>query len=205
MKKLILLLAVFGIYLTGHAQGLALGIRAGVNNGNLTTKLPNIVQGPVHNGFTIGAFGRASLLGFFVQPEINFSQRIGEFQKVGVGSYTNTLNTIDINALVGLSVLGVVRVNLGPTLMTFVSTSQVGDKSIKDAYYGNDFYNSTAIGFQIGAGVDLGKLCIDLRYDTNLSNLGMTSVYSSYFGHGSNYSTGFGMFQFTLGYKIIKI
>lgn len=205
MKKLFLFVALFTFCITGYSQGLALGIRAGVNNGNLTTKIPNIVQGTVHNGFTIGAFGRASILGFFVQPEINFSQRIGEFQQVGVGKYTNTINTIDINALVGLSVLGLVRVNAGPTMMTFVSTSQKADASMKDINYGNDFYNSASFGFQIGAGVDLGKLCIDLRYDHNVTSLGKSEVYSNRFGHLTNYSTGFGMFQFTLGYKIIKI
>ncbi len=191
--------------MVSFGQGIQLGIRAGVNNGNLTTEIPNISEGKVQNGLLVGAFGRASLLGFFVQPEINFSQRVGAFEQVGVGSYTNTINTLDIVALVGYSLVGVIRLNAGPTLMTFLGTSQEATPTMKDNLYANDFYYNTAWGVQAGVGFDLGKLCVDLRYDTNLTSLGRDAVYSSVFGHNTNYTTGFGMVTFTLGYKIIKI
>lgn len=205
MKKFITLGLLLVASFSGFAQGLQLGIRAGINNGTMSTKLPNIVEGPVQNGLLVGAFGRVSLLGFFVQPEINYSSRKGRFEQVYVGQFTNTLNYIDINALFGYSLIGVLRVNAGPTLMTLVSVSQDADASMKDNSYSQDYYESSAWGFQMGVGFDLGKLCIDLRYDTNLTNMGKKSVNSARFPNPADYSTGYGMYTFSLGYKIFKL
>jgi len=205
MKKL--LLVALGIALTSgiYAQSFALGLRAGVNNGNLSTKLPGISEGTLKNGLTVGAFGRLGILGFFVQPEVNYSNRVGEFVKVGSGTFTNTISTIDINAMIGYSLLGIIRVNVGPTMMMVVKTAQDAAAILKDPNFGSDYYNNAAYGFQAGFGFDLGNLCFDLRYDHSLTSLGKSSVNSSFFGSAADYSTGFSMFQATLGLKLIKL
>lgn len=205
MKKIIVLGLLLLSAAFTYAQGIQLGIRAGVNNGTMSTKIPNIVEGPVQNGLLVGAFGRVSLLGFFVQPEVNYSTRKARFEQVYTGQFTNTLNYIDINAMFGYSLIGVLRVNVGPTLMTLVSASQNGDASMKDDSYSKDFYEASAWGFQAGVGFDLGKLCIDLRYDTNLTNMGKKNINSTRFGNPTDYSTGYSMYTFSLGYKIFKL
>lgn len=205
MKKLILLGCLCGMLTSGFAQGLQIGIRGGLTNGNLSTKVPNIIEGKVRNGAVFGAFGRASLLGFFVQPEINYTSRIGEFEQVNLGKYTNTLHYVDINALMGYSLIGVLRVNAGPSMMTLLSATQEADQSMKDPTFGKEYFESTVWGFHVGAGFDLGKLCIDLRYEMNLTDMGKSAVNSTRFGNLTNYQTGFGMYSVTLGYKIFKL
>lgn len=204
MKKATILLVALLATMSTYAQGLQLGVRVGVNNGNLSTKISGVNEGTIKNGFLIGAYGRASLLGLFVQPEINYSNRVGNFEERGKGTFTNTITTLDVNALVGYNLLGMVHVLAGPTLMTFMSTKQEASGTLKDVLYGSDFYNSSALGFQLGAGIDIGKLCVDLRYDHSLTSIGRDNVYSGVYGHGTNYSTGFSMWQLSIGYKFIN-
>lgn len=204
MKRYVFIIMMIAGCIAASAQGVQLGVRAGINSGNLTTKLPGIIQGTEQRGFVMGAFARATALGFLVQPELNFSQRVGKFEDPAVGgAFTNTLSYVDVSVLVGYGVLGLLRVNFGPTLMTLVSASQSRDNSIINRNFKKDNYNSTAYGFQIGAGFDISKFCIDIRYDTNITNLGKNGITGS--GGPWDYRTGFGMYQVTIGYKIIKL
>lgn len=202
MKKLLIISSLCFLAIGGtQAQTLQAGMRLGLNRGTLSTKIPNINEGVVQTGYLGGVFARAGILGFFVQPELMFTQRLGAFETAS-GNYTNTFNYVDANLMVGYSLLGIVRFNLGPSYMMLVDVSQDADAAVKDPNFAKDKFNSSVLGLQIGFGVDLGKFCIDLRYDTNMGEIGKEVVIN---GTNADYRTNSSQYQFSLGYKFFKL
>ncbi|GAJ11517.1 unnamed protein product, partial [marine sediment metagenome] len=125
-------------------------------------------------GYHVGGFFRASLLGIFIQPELYFSSLSSEF-KVEDLSGTGTadqlvkqkIGRIDVPVLVGVK-LGTFRLGLGP-----VGSIIVSDQSDLNDITGYEAtLKSATFGYQIGAGVDIWKISIDLRYEGNLTKLG---------------------------------
>ncbi|MCK4854325.1 MAG: PorT family protein, partial [Bacteroidales bacterium] len=125
-------------------------------------------------GYHVGGFLRASLVGIFIQPELYFSSLSSEF-KVEDLSGTGTaeqlvkqkIGRIDVPVLVGVK-LGTFRLGLGP-----VGSIIVSDKSdLTDITGYEATLKSATFGYQIGAGVDIWKIGIDLRYEGNLTKLG---------------------------------
>lgn len=196
MKKITFVIAFVCIGLALQAQSIAAGIKAGVNRGSLTTQLSGYNEGPVQTGYTGGIFARAGFLGFFVQPEVMFNQRVGKFEKKDT-NFTNSLSYVDLNLLVGYSIGGVVRFNFGPSYGLLVNASQQKEK-YDDPTFAKEAFESAVLGFQIGGGIDLARICVDVRYDFNIGNMGKTFW-------GKDYSTNSNQLQFTVGYKIIKL
>jgi len=196
MKKTIFVIAFVCIGFALQAQSIAAGIKAGVNRGSLSTKLSGFNEGPVQTGYTGGIFARAGFLGFFVQPEIMYNQRVGKFERKDT-NFVNSLNYVDLNLMIGYSIAGVVRFNFGPSYGLLVNASQFKQK-YDDPSFAKEAFESAVLGFQIGGGIDLARICVDVRYDFNIGDMG--KMYN-----GNNYSTNSNQLQFTVGYKIIKL
>lgn len=200
MRNLVLLLALCAFCSVAHAQSFQMGIKAGLNQGSLS-KNPNNDAAKSTSGFVAGAFARAKLLGFYVQPELLFSQRRGVFSDSAGRTTTTTLSYIDIPVLAGFKVL-VFRINAGPNFQFLVGANQSGSGT-RDANFSKSNFNSAVVGFQAGIGADLGPIQIDVRYDGSIGNLGKSVVNSS--GQKVDYSTRSNMYQITVGYRIFKI
>jgi hypothetical protein len=179
MKRVFLITGMFVLCLSLSAQ-IDFGIKGGLNISNVKAseiltddyRINPAASGNL--GYHIGGFLRASLVGIFIQPELYFSSISNEY-KVEDVSGTGTISQLakqkigrmDVPVLVGVK-LGSLRLGLGP-----VGSIIVSDQSdLKDITGYEATLKSATFGYQIGAGADLWKISIDLRYEGNLSKLG---------------------------------
>ncbi len=139
-------------------------------------------------GFHAGVFSRISILGFYVQPEVLFTNNGGtiEVQQSAQGTANEireyTYNKIDVPVMVGKMFAGIFRVNLGPTFSYLLSDEVNGSNAANQIQDVIENYNDATIGYQVGIGLDISKLIIDLKYEGNLSRLGNEiSVYGESF------------------------
>ncbi len=179
MKRIILISSLAILFLNLSAQ-IDFGIKGGLNISNVKAseiltddwRINPAASGNL--GYHVGGFLRASLVGIFIQPELYFSSIATEY-KVEDLSGTGTaeqlvkqkIGRIDVPVLVGVK-LGTFRLGLGP-----VGSIIVSDKSdLTDITGYEATLKSATFGYQLGAGVDIWKIGIDLRYEGNLTKLG---------------------------------
>lgn len=164
-----------------NAQLFKLGVKAGISSSRIkfdTKTLNNgtddyeIKSGDALVGMHFGLVSRVQLLGLFVQPELYFSSTGGDVKIKNITKNTETIkkqkfSRIDIPVIVGWK-FGPARVGLGPVASIIVS-----DKSALKDYTGyEEQFNKATFGYQVGVGLDLWKLGVDLRYEGSLSKLG---------------------------------
>lgn len=200
MKKIIASLLVIFFAANVHAQSIEAGVKAGINVSTLS-KAPNLGDANSTTGFVFGGFVRTGAAGFFIQPEVLLTQRRGVFtddsSKLTV---TNTLTYLDVPVLFGYK-LAVFRFSAGPNFQFLMSANQDAPALLKDPNFSRDNFNAATVGFQLGVGVNLGKINLDARYDGSIGDLGKTITTKA--GQQVNYSTRANMFQLTLGYRIL--
>jgi hypothetical protein len=183
-----------------QAQSLEAGVKAGINVSTLS-KAPNLGDANSTTGFVFGGFVRTSAAGFFIQPEVLFTQRRGVFTDDSTKlTVTNTLTYLDVPVLFGYK-LAVFRFSAGPNFQFLMSANQDAPDILKDPNFSKDNFNAASVGFQVGVGVNLGKINLDARYDGSIGDLGKTITTQA--GQQINYSTRANMFQLTIGYRIL--
>lgn len=179
MKKIILITSLAIFFLSSSAQ-IDFGIKGGLNISNvkasevLTDDYRINPAASGNMGYHVGGFLRASLAGIFIQPELYFSSLSNEFTVEDIsGAGTaeqlgkQKIGRMDVPVLVGVK-LGTFRLGLGP-----VGSIIVSDKSDLTDITGYDAkLKSATFGYQIGAGLDVWRATIDLRYEGNLTKLG---------------------------------
>lgn len=201
MKYLFLVFTVFVLSLTQlNAQSFGVGLKGGINFSSLDNNLQGAYTGSASaNGLVGGVWARAGFLGFFAQPELLYSQRKGAFTSAIDGTAViNTLSYIDVPVLAGYK-LAFVRFNLGPNFQFLLDAEQKATDLARDPNFSKGNFESSSVGFQVGAGIDLLKLSIDLRYDGNFSSIGKEITVN---GKQYDYSTRPSMWQLTLGFRI---
>ncbi|MBI1192427.1 MAG: outer membrane beta-barrel protein [Bacteroidetes bacterium] len=121
-------------------------------------------------GVTAGAFLQLNLGPFVFQPELMFSHQSGQmtFSDLSFSDVQRiSFNQVDIPMLVGFNLGRAVRVQAGPVMSYVLGVgSDRGVVNIMDAFV-NDFENKSW-GYQAGAGLDLGRLALDVRYGGSL-------------------------------------
>jgi hypothetical protein len=197
MKKLYFLSLIAFIACKSSAQSFVLGVKAGLNRSSMSTSLSTATTEPSY-GFVAGAFARAGILGFYVQPEVQYTQRKSTVSLLNK-SGTQTLSYMDVPLLAGKKLFGLARIYAGPNLQFLLDAKD--ENQLPDFSKSN--FNDFAVGGIAGAGVDIYKFTIDLRYDFSISDLGKNIVGLS--GNSYNYSTRATMFQLILGYKFIDL
>ena len=183
MKRFIITACVLMLFAGfADAQLLKFGVKAGLSSSKVKFddlaftgqdgKAYKAVSGNSLVGMHFGLVSRVQLLGLFVQPEIYFASTGGDVKIKDVAANTETIKAqkfsrIDIPVLVGWK-FGPARVGLGPVASIIVS-----DKSVLKEYTGfEEQFNKATYGYQVGVGLDLWKLGVDLRYEGSLSKLG---------------------------------
>ena len=179
MKKTLVLLLAALIAVPAFSQ-LKFGVKAGASTDftftNQTLKSTN-TQVVVENaknaewGFQGGVFMRASMLGFYVQPELllatatNSTRFSGTIDGNAVDQVVSQKFTkVNVPVMVGFKV-SVLRVNVGPVASFLINEP-------KDLLDGESYKKAT-IGYQAGIGVDLlKKITLDARYEGGLNQFG---------------------------------
>ena len=174
----------------------------GIKGGGSFSSLQNLdndrTSSGSRTGFVLGAYARVDLPlnqeGFYIQPELVYAQKGGKLEEsriiqgvpVATEEFTVKVNTIDIPILFGYQFAKIVRLNLGPVISPVLKATLEGPDI--DGDIANQ--NSILIGFQLGGGVSLNNLEIDLRYELPLSKVSNDSEFRT------------NAIQLTLGYLI---
>jgi hypothetical protein len=174
MKKLALIVLVTLSSLSLYAQKNGVGIKAGLSSTQVDFEGEQLVPSDAQLGYHVGVFARFGGVGFFVQPEVLFTQTTGKFklESPPISSISSTLslyeakfNRLDVPVMAGFRLLKVIRIMAGP-----IASFNI-DSSLKDAgttLQNTDFKKAT-LGYQTGVGVDLGSLSIEGKYEGGLS------------------------------------
>ena len=140
------------------------GIKAGLNfnsNGDYKfTDTPDIGS-DTKIGYHLGIFGQFGDKIFF-RPELIYTKTKSGYE-VGGSDSDFDMSKLDLPLLVGIRILGPLKVFAGPDLQYILDTD------FEDVTLG-DVENDFTVGLHIGAGVDLGNIGIDLRYERGLSS-----------------------------------
>ncbi|GMQ30380.1 porin family protein [Algoriphagus confluentis] len=174
MKKLTFLFTLLLVSHWAFSQN-GVGIKAGLSSTELDFKNENFVPAGAQTGYHIGLFGRFGGAGFFVQPELLFTQTKGEFAfvpgEVSGGTppenYKAEFNRLDIPVLAGFRVFKVIRLMAGP-----VASININSK-LEDSIdtVGEVNFSNATLGYQAGVGVDIGNLSLEGKYEGGLSKV----------------------------------
>ncbi len=210
MKKGLLVLCVLvGSMQISIGQMKGLGAKGGVNYSSILLSETvtqngldwNYAKKDADVGLVVGLFGRAYTKNNFIQPEIILSQHRYSTTISSVNFDTIrklNINRMDIPLMLGYSKKDRFRFMLGP-----VYTKQLLHSPFVDDFYNQDmaeFFRDGSWAAQIGIGFDIGSLCIDFRYETNLSAFGDEVVIR---GETFKFDYRSSVFQLTAGIDFI--
>ena len=172
MKKLVLVLLVSLGSLSAYAQKNGFGLKGGLSSTQVNFEGDQLVPKDAQMGYHLGVFARFGGVGFFVQPEVLFTQTSGQFKlelppasSTSPANYEAKFNRLDVPVMAGFRILKIIRVMAGP-----IASFNI-DSSLKEAgttVQNIDFKKAT-LGYQTGVGVDLGNLSIEGKYEGGLS------------------------------------
>ncbi|MUH37936.1 PorT family protein [Zobellia amurskyensis] len=182
MKKT-LLTAVFALVsIAAFSQNdlVEIGVKAGLNysaNGDYFESIGDAARDPDRNmGYHLGLFSKIGVSRIYFRPELMYTKTKSDYN----GDKFD-ISKLDMPLLVGIKIIGPLHVFAGPSFQYILDTEFDGISI-------DDIENDFSVGANIGAGVDLGKLGIDIRYErgfnsneatfinTNITNLGPSRV-----------------------------
>jgi len=176
MRKLVLTILTLTLTTTFlFAQNIDFGAKAGLNYNfggdlkefidDLGTSGEDIITGADNRaGYHVGFWMKAHFLGLYLRPEVIYTELNNTY--VSQSSLTTDFKTkkLDIPILIGTKIIGPVHFYAGPSLQYILksdfSSSEIGNIDTKDF----------TVGLQIGTGVELGRLGIDVRWEKGFSN-----------------------------------
>ncbi|OIN59902.1 porin family protein [Arsenicibacter rosenii] len=227
MKKSLLLVLIAILPAVSFAQGgFQIGIKGGVNLSQLrfgefvTTRLnangsPAVsVNGQVirdnirqsldsRTGTSFGIYTRFGK-NLYIQPELLYSTKSGQFDIVrpeGTQTINVTTTSFDVPILLGLKG-GPLRVVAGPVVSFKVGDNQNLRDALKQYTAGslNDAWAKAYYGYQLGVGLDLGRLGLDVRREGSISDIAAIDLGPT--GSSAQFSQKLNSWQITLAYRI---
>ncbi|TBW25680.1 outer membrane beta-barrel protein [Gramella sp. KN1008] len=164
MKKLMLLAFLFS-GASVLAQSAEFGIKGGLNygatgeyesfndvSGDFTSSFED---GENKTGFHAGLFAQFEIVGIFLQPELMYTELNTEYS-----DFDYKLSKIDAPVLLGLNVLGPLNIKAGPSFQ-YILKNEIEEAGFEI----EDVERDITVGYQLGAGIDLGRLGFDLRHE----------------------------------------
>jgi hypothetical protein len=172
MKKFILAFLVVALtVVSAYSQKVTLGPKIGYSASKLSTNLPDIEESVKHN-FMAGLFLRLGNKVYF-QPELVYHTRGGVLDSAGF-KQTVKLKNLDIPLMIGFKLLDLKIVNLrfmGGPVASFALDKEISyDDVIKDPLQSSDLKN-VIWGLDVGLGLDVLFLTLDVRYEFGLNNI----------------------------------
>ncbi|SHG64604.1 porin family protein [Pedobacter caeni] len=175
MKKQFLLPLIAFTMMATAASAQKNPFHIGLKGGANFSKLPISSEGVTSKyatGFSAGAFTRIDISKVYVQGELLFSKKASKFNSDLLNDQKVSWSSIDVPVLVGYKLLNMdllnVRIFGGGVYSYTISEKASLFKQIDNSF--NKFDKSN-IGYQVGAGIDVGKLTFDLRYEGGLSSV----------------------------------
>jgi hypothetical protein len=191
MKKYLLSAALLvSICISAKAQ-FSLGVKGGVDYSTINT---NNLNSSSTAGYQAGAFARIGG-GLYLQPELYLSSSGGQFNSSnnvysGNVHFTNLNVPLLLGKRFGAKNLNF-RIMAGPIYTSVLSQKESFSQNFNVAYTDFGKYKNSTLGFQAGAGIDLGALTADLRYEGGLTNI------------NENYGQRQKLWALSVGFKIL--
>jgi hypothetical protein len=167
-------------------------------------------------GFIAGAFARIGGKKLYLQPEVLYSIKKGSSSVnlaessggLNAGMYTQNFDvkSIQVPLLLGYKLLDLKLVSLrlftGPAMSVVLKNSQIsltgsGGAVVDPSLYDPKTFKNNVWDWQLGGGVDVGPLVLDVRYEWGLTNVSDGDVTKIGFVNKGNTLT------FSLGYKFL--
>lgn len=174
MKKLILSALFVCFNLVAFSQVLPsfqLGLKAGTNLSKLSTD--NTFSSDNRAGYYAGLWARIGAAGIHLQPELYLTGKNTTLKASNGDENKVKFTSLDVPVLVGTKIgaAGVgIRLNTGPVVSFILDDEQSFGQAAGDVFKGN--FKGQNFAWQFGAGLDIGNLGLDLRYETGLSKIG---------------------------------
>ncbi len=163
MKHIKLLLNILLLFLgmsSLHAQS-SWGLRGGLNynsNGDFLHETNEIYRNPKSDaGYHVGLFKKIDLMGFFLRPELVYTSTSTSYNGDDL-----KISKIDLPLNLGSGFIGPTYIFAGPSLQ-YVLSSEFAEVSTASSL------KDISVGANIGFGISLNKISIDLRYERGLT------------------------------------
>jgi hypothetical protein len=166
MRKTIgLALLLLGFCNSTHAYIVKVGPRLGISASRikLNEKLSKCYDPEIGLGYQIGILGRMDFPIIYIQPELLFTNSKVKY-KCPDQHYILQYKKIELPILFGMKILEIARLQLGPIFSFLLSANN-------DTIDISSNCKTITAGYQIGVGVDIFRLIIDLKYEGNLSKI----------------------------------
>jgi hypothetical protein len=202
MKKIVFVIMVALCSQLSSAQ-IQFGIKAGVNyNSDSFSNVTNDVFSGAKSktGYHLGVWTKAKFLGIYLRPELVYTQLKNEVTYNNLPSpqktTSYTFHKIDVPVLFGKKILGFANVFAGPSFQYILSSnfglSEITNVKIKDF----------SMGLQFGAGVDIGRLGVDVRWERSLSGVETSFLDSTITNGAVNFDTRVNQIIVGLSYRL---
>ena len=199
MKKLFVFLIAALLVRGAAAQiipSFEFGLKAGANLSHFSTS--GTFSASNRAGYLGGVWARVGGLGFNFQPELYITAKnVDIYDSSSNTSINAKFTSIDVPLLLGskFGAMGVGgRLYTGPVISFAVNNNQSLGSAAGKAVHLN--YKDQNVAWQFGAGVDIRKLSVDLRYEYGLSK----QPYNN-----SNDKTRISLFNLSLGYRLFSL
>ncbi|NNF18973.1 MAG: PorT family protein [Flavobacteriaceae bacterium] len=168
MKKTLITMALALCGAATFAQSNnSFGLKGGLNyngNGDYFDSAEQAYENPGRNvGYHLGIYGKIGE-SFYLRPELVYTSISSDYD-----DDTFKMSKLDLPVLLGAKLIGPVHVFAGPAFQYILDTDYRGVTI-------NDVENDFTVGVNLGAGLDFGKLGVDLRYERGFSENEATFV-----------------------------
>ncbi len=208
MRKSILTFTLMTLVLSTFAIGpFTLGIKGGINSTKITTDNYSSSVGELNysnfksdskSGYNLGAFARFGTK-VYLQPELLYCVKNSQSTDgTGAANQSVKLKTIQVPILLGFKLIDLklasIRAFTGPAMSYVLKSSNV---EMNLPNFDPKNYKNNIWDWQLGAGVDVGMITLDCRYEWGLSNTSEGNMNNVGFVNKGNTLT------FSLGIKFI--
>lgn len=157
MKKTLVFTLLLGLGYFAMAQsGSGFGLKAGLNyngNGDYYNSAVDAFENPDRNaGYHVGIWGKIGNR-IYVRPELVYSSTASGYDEGDL-----KIKKLDLPVLLGAKIIGPLHAFAGPSFQYLLNTE------FSDITFDN-VENDFTVGLNLGAGLNLGKLGIDVRYE----------------------------------------
>lgn len=181
MKRYFFILVISAFTMTlAHGQGTSFGLKAGLN----FSSLPSTETGETSDyiisafsdsyaGYHVGGMALFVFRGGFFQPELLYTQtgrdmRLEYIEPQQEDEYFTQKYSHLVMPLFGGAKFGALKIGAGPVFSFLVN--DWNDLGIEDDF--QQELEKLTLGYQLGAGLQLGKLMLDFKYEGNLTKFG---------------------------------
>ncbi len=191
-------LGLWGVSSTAAAKGpIRFGVRGGVQTQSIRAskdEMLGLFGADKDFGYQLGFMARFDLPIMFIQPELMYSSHRFTMDLEDGVSGKVSLKNVELPVMVGAKV-AFLRVMAGPGFNLMNDTK---NKMGRTSMAVNSDITRSLLAYQLGVGVELGKIIFDVRYGGQFKKAEQTVIVGE--SQARTYKLGMNQWQFNLGY-----